>query len=76
MKNTESNVIFSIVAEQNNVTPETVREEIAKAIRASFDNPDPNIQARLRLMFPNGVPDPEKFMSAVADLIRNSFMDS
>ena len=46
--------IFQLVAKQHGVTPEEVEREIKEAIRIGMTSQDPLVQARWKLIAPNG----------------------
>ena len=56
--------VIRAVAEQNGVSAETVRREIMEAIHAGMDNPNPEIQARWKLIpWRSGTPTAEEFLA-------------
>lgn len=56
--------IIAQVARKNNMTPETVEEEMQKAIRAAMATADPHAQALWRQIAPDGKePSIETFLT-------------
>lgn len=58
------------IAKKNNVPAETIRKEIAEAIRIGMSNPDIKVKQAWHEMFPNGEePSPEEFIQKIVDKI-------
>jgi len=62
--------VIKKVAKAHGVSAKEVREEMLKAIRAGRENPDPNVQAMWKRLFPDGKePTPEEFIRVVAGVV-------
>ena len=60
-------------AKQNGVSPESVYDEISKAIEAGFNNPDPAVQEYWRKIAPDGnIPSPEKVIEILSKEIKKN----
>jgi len=60
------------IARQNGVTPESVYEEMQKAINTGYNNLDPTIQEYWRRILPDGEePNPEKIIEALSKEIKS-----
>lgn len=64
--------VIKEVAKQNKTTPYEVKREISFAIQQGFNNPDPQIQAVWKRLFPDGKqPSPEEFIKVLSHEIVN-----
>ena len=63
------------IAEQDGVSAEYVYDEIAKAIEAGYNNPEPAVQEYWRKIIPGGeMPPPEKMIEIlVTELMKNIY---
>lgn len=57
--------ILEMVAQQEGVSVDEVRQEMELAIEEARNNPDPEKQANFKKMFGNSTPTPEEFISKV-----------
>ena len=70
MKRKFSEVICKI-AQKDGVTPEFVYAEMKKAIRMSFHNLDPAVQAHWNIIAPDGkIPTPEQYIEIISKNIK------
>jgi len=57
-------------AEQFGLTPEQMYREIRACIEEAWSSNDPAVRARQNVLFPNGKPTPEQFISTLAKQIK------
>ena len=57
--------VFEMIAEEYNVSPEKVREEMQITINGARNNPNPETQAYFTKLFGDRTPTPEEFMMIV-----------
>ncbi len=63
--------VIKRVAKKYGTTPDEVRKEMSLAIQEGFNNPDPEVQAMWRKLFPDGKqPSPEKFIQVLAGEVK------
>ena len=58
--------IIKETANEHQVTPKKVVNEIQKTIELTWSNPDPKIKAAQQKLFPNGKPSVEEFIRTIA----------
>lgn len=65
--------ILERIALENNTTAEAVYREMQQAIDAGFDNPDPEVQERWKLLGYNGKrPTPEDLVMNISKMLKGN----
>ena len=66
------NTVLDAIAAQNGVTRAEVEQEIRAAIREARNHPDPLVQRRWKMLWPDGEPSPEEFIAKLAALTKKN----
>ncbi len=63
--------VITKIAKEHNTTANEVKKEIELAIQMGFNNPDPEVQAMWKRLFPYGKqPTPEKFIEVLTKNVK------
>ena len=63
--------VVNKVANAYNEDAEIVKMEMEYAISQAFLNPDPEIQKKLKLYFPDGKPTLEEFIATISNIVKS-----
>jgi len=62
--------ILKQTARGYHIPRQEMERDMREAIEAAFNNPNPEVQRRLKALFPDSPPKPENFIQVVAQLIQ------